>query len=222
MIMVKINDVSKRFKQQEVFRSISVEFEANKTHGIIGRNGSGKTVLLKLICGLAKPNSGTISVNGKVLGTDIECPDDMGIIIETPGFLSYQTGLKNLEYLASFRRRISKKDIINTIKIVGLDSYSRKHVGKYSLGMKQRLGIAQAIMENPSLILLDEPFNGLDRESIVLMRDTLKKIKDDGATIIIATHIKEDVDILCDNVYNIEDGEITQISKNIDDVIIEI
>lgn len=127
-------------------------------------------------------------------------------------FLSYQTGLKNLLYLASFKNKITKQEIINVIKKVGLDPRSKKHVGKYSLGMKQRLGIAQAIMEKPSLILLDEPFNGLDKESIASMRDIMKQIKNDGATIIIATHIKEDVDILCDNVYNIENGDISKIS----------
>lgn len=208
MNIVKISNVTKRYKKQDVLKNVFTEFEANKIHGIVGRNGSGKTVLLKLISGLAKPNSGKITVDDKVIGKDIEHPHDMGMIIETPGFLSYQSGLKNLTYLASFNNKISKQDIIDVIRKVGLNPRSKKHVGKYSLGMRQRLGIAQAIMEKPKLLLLDEPFNGLDKESINEMRNILLELKDNGTTILIATHVKEDVDILCDSVYKIENGNI--------------
>ena len=209
--IIEVKNVSKSFKKEKVLKNISISFEAGKTHGIIGRNGSGKTVLLKMISGLLYPDEGSIFVQGKQIGKDIDFPADIGLIIEAPGFLSYESGYKNLEYLASLRRKIGKTEIVKSIERVGLDPKSRKHVGKYSLGMKQRLGIAQAVMENPSIILLDEPMNGLDRSGVEDIRALLQELKNEGKTILIASHIKDDIELLCDTVCEIDQGNLTVI-----------
>ena len=152
--------ISKSFGKQAILDHISIDFEKGKVYGITGRNGSGKTVFLKILCGLLPPNQGTVRVNGKTIGKDIDFPESVGAIIESPGFLPYWSGYKNLSYLASLRNRIGAAEISDAMKLVGLDPKDKKPVGKYSLGMKQRLGIAQAIMENPQLLILDEPMNG--------------------------------------------------------------
>ena len=174
----------------------------------MGRNGSGKTVLMKMILGFIKPTSGTIKVNGKQVGKEIDIPDDIGAIIETPGFLPEYSAFQNLKLMAMIRGKITIKRIRETIKLVGLDPDSKKHVGKYSLGMRHRLGIAQAIMEDPQILLLDEPLNGLDNEGVEEMRNVLLKQKDQGKLIIIASHSKEDIDILCDEIFRFDHGKI--------------
>ena len=179
-----------------------------KIDGFVGRNGSGKTVLMKMILGFIKPTSGTIKVNGKQVGKEIDIPDDIGAIIETPGFLPEYSAFQNLKLMAMIRGKITSKRIRETIKLVGLDPDSKKHVGKYSLGMRQRLGIAQAIMEDPQILLLDEPLNGLDNEGVEEMRNVLLKQKDQGKLIIIASHSKEDIDILCDEIFRFDHGKI--------------
>lgn len=159
---IEVQNVVKRFRDQVVLKNVSISFEKGQIHGIVGRNGSGKTVLFKCICGLMHPEEGVILVNGKRVGRDVDMPEDIGAIIEAPGFLPNYSGYKNLRFLANIRRKIGKEEILNVLKTVGLDPESRKHVGKYSLGMRQRLGIAQAIMEDPEILILDEPMNGLD------------------------------------------------------------
>ena len=183
-------------------------FYPGKIYGFVGRNGSGKTVLMKMILGFIKPTSGTIKVNGKQVGKEIDIPDDIGAIIETPGFLPEYSAFQNLKLMAMIRGKITSKRIRETIKLVGLDPDSKKHVGKYSLGMRQRLGIAQAIMEDPQILLLDEPLNGLDNEGVEEMRNVLLKQKDQGKLIIIASHSKEDIDILCDEIFRFDHGKI--------------
>ena len=185
---------------------MSLEFERGKIYGIVGRNGSGKTVLFKCICGFTPLTSGKIFVNGKVVGKDINIPKNIGVIIETPGFLPNYSGYKNLRFLASINNKISKDDICNTLSAVGLDPKSKKHVGKYSLGMRQRLGIAQAIMENPDILILDEPMNGLDNDGVKDIRNLLLKIKGEGKTILLASHNREDISVLCDEVYEMDKG----------------
>ena len=175
---------------------------------LVGRNGSGKTVLMKMILGFIKPTSGTIKVNGKQVGKEIDIPDDIGAIIETPGFLPEYSAFQNLKLMAMIRGKITSERIRETIKLVGLDPDSKKHVGKYSLGMRQRLGIAQAIMEDPQILLLDEPLNGLDNEGVEEMRNVLLKQKEQGKLIIIASHSKEDIDILCDEIFRFDHGKI--------------
>ena len=170
-----IENLRKSFGEEEILHGICREFETGKIHGIVGNNGSGKTVMMKCICGFLRPDEGHVFVNGLEVGKDIDFPEDMGIIIETPGFLPGVTGMKNLKLLASLRGIADDRRIRQTIERVGLDSKLRKPVSKYSLGMRQRLGIAQAIMEDPSLLILDEPFNGLDKHGVAKIRSLDRK-----------------------------------------------
>lgn len=211
MIEISVQDVHKSFGEEEVLKGISREFEAGKIHGIVGNNGSGKTVLMKCICGFLFPSSGRILVRGKQVGKDMDYPENMGIIIETPGFLPNLTGLKNLKLLANLNRKINEQDIRHAIKRVGLDPDLKKPVGKYSLGMRQRLGIAQAIMEDPSLLILDEPLNGLDKNGARHMRQLIKELRTEGKTILLASHNQIDIDELCDTVCEMDNGIMTMI-----------
>ena len=158
--MIKVQNISLTIKKTEILKSISIEFERGKIHGLIGRNGSGKTMLMKCICGFVKPTEGTVRVAGKQIGKDCDFPENVGIIIETPGFIPYYSGYKNLKLLADLNKKINGERIKEAMKQVGLDPALKRHVKKYSLGMRQRLGLAQAIMEKPRLLILDEPFNG--------------------------------------------------------------
>ncbi len=214
--VISVNNVCKVFKKNNVLNNVSITFEKNKIHGLVGRNGSGKTMLLKCICGFVPVTSGKITVNDKCIGKDIDVPDDMGIILETPGFLPNYSGYKNLKFLASINKRISQDDIKNAIRRVGLDPESKKHVGKYSLGMRQRLGIAQAIMEHPSILILDEPMNGLDKRGVDDIRELLMQLRNEGITILLASHNTLDIDMLCDTVCEMDAGELTVIKDCID------
>lgn len=203
---IEVQNVVKRFRDQVVLKNVSISFEKGKIHGIVGRNGSGKTVLFKCICGLMHPEEGVILVNGKRVGRDVDMPEDIGAIIEAPGFLPNYSGYKNLRFLANIRRKIGKEEILNVLKTVGLDPESRKHVGKYSLGMRQRLGIAQAIMEDPEILILDEPMNGLDNAGVQDIRALLLELKAQGKTILLASHNHEDIATLCDTVHEMDGG----------------
>ena len=204
--IIKVENVSKKFGADTALNNVSIEFESGKIYGIVGRNGSGKTVLFKTIIGFLKPTSGKVIVDGKEIGRDTDFADNIGIIIETPGFLSSYTGFKNLEYLASIKNVIGKKEIRESMERVGLDPNSKKKVGKYSLGMRQRLGIAQAIMENPDILILDEPFNGLDKDSVKEMRSLLLSLRDAGKLILLASHNPLDISLLCDSAFEIDRG----------------
>lgn len=179
--------------------------------GIVGRNGSGKTVLFKSICGLVKLNSGEITVNGDVIGKDVSIIKNAGVIIEEPGLLRYKSGMKNLEYLYMINNKLDRKYLMTVMEKVGLDPKSRKKVGKYSMGMRQRLAIGQAIMENPEILILDEPMNGLDNHGVEDMRKIFLELKNMGKTILLASHNREDIDVLCDKVYEMDRGELKQI-----------
>lgn len=203
---IEVQNVVKRFRDQVVLKNVSISFEKGQIHGIVGRNGSGKTVLFKCICGLMHPEEGVILVNGKRVGRDVDMPEDIGAIIEAPGFLPNYSGYKNLHFLANIRRKIGKEEILNVLKTVGLDPESRKHVGKYSLGMRQRLGIAQAIMEDPEILILDEPMNGLDNAGVQDIRTLLLELKAQGKTILLASHNHEDIAALCDTVHEMDGG----------------
>lgn len=207
--VIRVENVTKKFGDVIALERINISFEAGKIYGIIGRNGSGKTVLFKTMIGYLKPTGGRVVVGEKEIGKDIDFADNMGIIIENPGFLSRYNGYKNLEYLAAIRKLIGKKQIRESMKWVGLDPDSKKKVGKYSLGMRQRLGIAQAIMENPDILILDEPMNGLDNQGVDDVRNILLKLKEEGKTIILASHNKEDIEILCDEVHEMDHGKLT-------------
>lgn len=203
---IEVQNVVKRFRDQVVLKNVSISFEKGKIHGIVGRNGSGKTVLFKCICGLMHPEEGVILVNGKRVGRDVDMPEDIGAIIEAPGFLPNYSGYKNLRFLANIRRKIGREEILNVLRTVGLDPESRKHVGKYSLGMRQRLGIAQAIMEDPEILILDEPMNGLDNAGVQDIRALLLELKAQGKTILLASHNHEDIAALCDTVHEMDGG----------------
>ncbi len=215
--IIKVDNVIKKFGSEIALNNVSIEFERGKIYGIVGRNGSGKTVLFKTIIGFLKPTGGRIIVDGKEIGKDTDFADHIGIIIETPGFLSAYSGYKNLEYLASIKNRIGKNEIKTSMERVGLDPNSKKKVGKYSLGMRQRLGIAQAIMENPDILILDEPMNGLDNQGVKEVREILLNLKEEGKSIILASHNKEDIEALCDKVYEMDHGKLTE-KKAIDRV----
>lgn len=203
---IEIKNLTKKFKEAVVLNDISVSFEKGQVHGLIGRNGSGKTMLMKCICGMVPPTVGTVSVNGKVIGKDCDIPDNVGVIIETPGFLPGYSAYKNLKFLAVIKNKIGRDEIRGAIKSVGLDPDDKKKVGKFSLGMRQRLGLAQAIMEDPELLILDEPMNGLDKSGVVDMRQYLLDLKAKGKAILIASHSAEDIDVLCDTVHEMDRG----------------
>ena len=206
--MINLENVSKTFKDKTVLQPLDLTIETGKITGFIGRNGSGKTVLFKLICGLMLPTTGTVTVDGVQIGKERDFAPDAGVLIETPSFISYESGLRNLRDLAAIQKKITVEQVKDSIRLVGLDPDDKKRVGKYSLGMRQRLGIAQAIMENPSLIILDEPMNGLDKEGVEDMRTLFAKLRDEGRTILLASHTAEDIDILCDSVYELDKGAI--------------
>ena len=204
---IKVNDIVLRFKKDILLDHVSYQCEQGKIHGIVGRNGSGKTLLMKCICGFIRPNEGHIYVRDKEIGKDIDFTPDTGIIIETPGFIPYYSGYRNLKVLAAINNRISRKDIENAMYQVGLDPTMKKRVATYSLGMRQRLGIAQAIMEDPSLIILDEPFNGLDKHGVEEMREYFLSLKKKGKTILLTSHNTEDIEYLCDTVVEMDHGK---------------
>lgn len=212
-ICVEISHVTRRFGEDLVLKEVNLRLASGRVYGIVGNNGSGKTVLMKCICGFLPVTTGSVRVFGKRIGRDVDFPESLGVIIETPGFLTHLTGRKNLEILADLNRRITKADIRLVLKKVGLDPDMKKPVGKYSLGMRQRLGIAQAIMENPALLILDEPFNGLDRHGVGEIRRILLDLKAQGKTILLASHNEEDIRVLCDEVYEMDGGVLTPLKK---------
>ncbi len=203
-IAITVKDLCLKIKDFTILDHVSIECEAGKIYGLIGRNGSGKTMLMKSILGFVHCDSGSIEVFGKAIGKDVDYVPDTGIIIETPVFIGYYSGYKNRKLLADIKRNIDDKRIREVMAFVGLDPDMKKAVRKYSLGMRQRLGLAQAIMEDPKLLILDEPFNGLDTEGVEEMRRCLLGLKEKGTTILLASHSKEDVGVLCDEVYEME------------------
>ena len=211
--MITLENVSKSFKEKTVLHKTDLTIGKGKITGFVGRNGSGKTVLFKLICGLLRPTTGTITVQGKQLGKDCDFAPDVGVLIETPSFISYESGYRNLRDLAAIRKKITPEEVRTAIRSVGLDDTDKKWVGKYSLGMRQRLGIAQALMEHPALLILDEPMNGLDRSGVEEMRRLFSSLRDSGTTILLASHAAEDIDLLCDTVYEVSDGIVTEREK---------
>lgn len=209
-IVVNISNITKEYNGTKVLDNVSLKVEKGEACGIIGRNGSGKSMLFKAICGLINIKDGEIITFGKQIKNG-SFPDDLGIIIEHPDFLPQYTGFKNLKILASIKNIISDDKIKEAISMVGLDPENKLSVKKYSLGMKQRLAIAQAIMENPKLLVLDEPMNGLDSQGVKDIRKLLLDLKSKGITILIASHIKEDIDEICDSIYMMENGHLEMV-----------
>lgn len=206
--MIIIENATKKFGTQTVLNNVSLTLEDGKIYGFVGQNGCGKTVLFKSICGFIYLDRGTITVDGKVIGKDIDIIKDAGIIIESPGFLPNYSAFKNLKFLTMIKDNIGDEQIKSTLISVGLDPESKKVVGKFSLGMRQRLGIAQAIMENPHILILDEPMNGLDKRGEEDIRKILMDLKKKGKLILLASHNPLDIDILCDCVYELDAGTI--------------
>lgn len=205
---IEINNLNKVIKGVSILNNINLKLEKGKIYGFKGINGSGKTMLLRAIAGLIKATEGKIIVNGKVIGEDISFPDNMGVIIEYPGFLGNFTGFQNLKIIADINEKIGREEIREAIKSVGLEPDDKRKFKKYSLGMKQRLGIAQAIMEEPDIIILDEPTNALDSEGIKLINDIIFKLKSENKTVLIASHDKESMQMVCDEIFFIENGKI--------------
>ncbi len=207
-MIINVNHYTKIIKKKSVLNNINLTFQSGKIYGISGKNGCGKTMLLRAICGLILPTSGEVIIDGKVIGKDIEFPDSVGIIIENVELLSEYSGIDNLRLIARINRIATDEDIKESMNFVGLEPYDKKKVKAYSLGMKQKLNIAQAIMEKPKLLLLDEPTNALDEESINSIRELLLKFKKNDSLIIIASHNKDDLNILCDEIINLSAGEV--------------
>ena len=203
---IVVEDAVKRFRDVTALDHVSLSLERGKIHGIIGRNGSGKSVLFKCICAFMYLDSGNIYVEGKKVRAVGE--HEMGILIENPGFISSMSGYQNLKMLADIKRKIGKEDIRNVMDCVGLDPDNKKSVGKYSKGMKQRLGIAQAIMESPDILILDEPMNGLDRRGVEEIRSLLSKLREEGKTILLTSHYSEDINFLCDTICELDGGRV--------------
>lgn len=199
---IEVEHIDKSFGKEQVLQDISFSIPYGSIYGVVGNNGSGKTVLMKCICGFMKCDRGVIRVNGRQVGKEVDFPDHMGVIIETLGFIPNLSGYKNLKVLAALKGRIGKTEIRKTMQRVGLNPDMRKPVTKYSLGMRQRLGIAQAIMENPDVLILDEPFNGLDKYGVAQMRILLKELKAQGKAILLASHNAQDIEELCDHVFS--------------------
>lgn len=209
--MIIIKKVCLKIKKSEILKNINITFEKGKIHGLIGRNGSGKTMLMKCICGFVKPSEGEIYVAENQIGKDCDFPENVGIIIETPGFIPYYSGYKNLKLLVDLNKKITGEQVKKAMEQVGLDPYLKRHVKKYSLGMRQRLGLAQAIMENPDLLILDEPMNGLDKDGVADVRKYLLDLKVHGKTILLASHSTEDIEVLCDTVCEMDKGVLTKV-----------
>ncbi len=215
--MIEIKNVSLTLNKRQILTDLSLQLENGKIYGLAGNNGCGKTMLMKCICGFVKPTSGEILSDGKQIGKDTDYLPVAGIINETPGFISYYSGLKNLKVLADIRNRITQAEIRTAMEVVGLDPDLKLPVKKYSLGMRQRLGLAQAIMEHPSTLILDEPMNGLDKKGVAEIRSLLLSMKQQGCLILLASHNAEDIRILCDEVYEMDGGRIANLLNQTSD-----
>lgn len=211
MSIVKLTNISKSFNEIPLFTNINLSIEKGRTYGIRGYNGSGKSVLLKLICGFIKPDSGDVYIDKQYKDKKDDFPEKFGIIIDRPGYIANKTGFENLKTLASIRDTITDHDIYKAMEIVGLNPHIKQKMKNYSLGMKQKIAIAQAFMENQEVLILDEPFNALDFDSIQSMRQLLLKFKKEGKTIIITSHNQEDLDILCDEQFQINNSTLQKI-----------
>ena len=206
-----VDNISMRFGKDTVLHKVSIAFQEGQIHGIIGRNGSGKTVLFKCICGFLKPSTGIVTVFERVVGKDVDFAPSTGMLIEAPGFLPGESGFKNLRWLSRIGERLSQERLYEVMRLVGLDPESRKKVAAYSLGMRQRLGQAQALMGSPRLLILDEPFNGLDKRGVEEVRSLLLALKQEGVTILLASHNPDDIRLLCDTVHEMDAGVLSPV-----------
>ena len=205
---IDIQHFTKRIDGTVVLDDISLQMESGKIYGFQGKNGSGKSMLMRAICGLIHPTEGSIKIDEKLMGTDISFPESAGILIENPGFISSYSGLQNLKLIASIKRQVKEEHIKELMERFHLDPADKKAYRKYSLGMKQKLGIIAAIMEMPELIILDEPMNGLDEESIEILKDMILELKEKGKLIILSCHDSEELLYLADEIFNLKNGKL--------------
>lgn len=205
---IEITEYTKVIKDSTVLDDVTMVFEGGKIYGLKGKNGSGKTMLMRAVSGLIRPTSGKIVIDGEELGKDISFPRSIGVLIENPSFLPGETGYRNLKMLADIGKGLSEQEIKTTLSEVGLDPEDKKAYKKYSLGMKQKLGIAAAIMEHPDIIILDEPINALDQESVEAVKKLIIRERNRGAVIILACHDAEELEYLADEIVPIQEGKI--------------
>ena len=207
--IIEIRNATKRFKDKTVFENISLNFEKGKSYGFIGYNGCGKSVFFKTICGFSRLTEGEVICNGKVIGRDMDFIQDAGVVIETPEFINDYSGFKNLKLLAQVQNKIGDKEILETLEMVGLSNDKDKKVRKYSLGMKQKLRLAQAFMEKPKILILDEPMNGLDKKSVLVVRSILNRFVNNGGTLLMTSHNAEDIQTCCAYIYEFDNQMIS-------------
>ena len=205
-----VNNINKKIRKNVILSDVSLRLKSGNIYGFVGRNGSGKTMLFRALSGLMKIDSGSIDWDGKILHKDLSVLPNLGLVIENAGLYPNLTGMQNLAYLAGLNKKIGKDEMIQAISRVGLDPQDKRVYGKYSLGMKQRLAIAQAIMEKPDIIMLDEPTNALDEAGVEEIRKVILEEKERGALILVASHNKEDIRVLVDELYRIESGQVTK------------
>ncbi len=216
-MQLKIEHLTKKIGKATVLQDISMELHGGRVYGLAGKNGCGKTMLMRCMCGLIKPTEGSVTLDGEQLWRDISFPRSVGMLIETPAFLPGMTGRNNLKLLAGVQKRVGDDRVCEVLDEVGLDPHDKRKYYKYSLGMKQRLGVAAALMENPELIILDEPINALDVSAVERIRVLIDRHKQRGALIVVACHDKEELELLADDIYRLEDGRVTgcdQVSHN--------
>lgn len=210
--VIEIVNFTKKFKNQVILKNVNLNIKKGKCYGFVGTNGSGKTLLFKAICGFIQPTTGYVTVKGKKIGSEVDFPENVGVLIEQPGFLPNYSAYENLKFLASITNKISDKQIENALKFVELNPYDKKSVKNYSMGMKQRLGIAQAIMEDTEILILDEPLNGLDKDGVKIIKNKLLELKGKGKTILLTSHILQDIEELSDYIYEINNGNLNILS----------
>lgn len=212
---IEVSNVTKQFAGEVILENVQLKVAQGKSVGIVGGNGSGKSLLFKLICGFEKPTSGQVKIRQQVLGEKLDFPENVGVFINEPGYIELFSGYKNLQFLAAINNKISAKEIKKTMELVGLNPSNKTKLKDYSLGMKQKLGIAQAIMENQDILIFDEPFNALDYKTYQDMKSIIQQLKEQGKTILLTSHHFADIEELCDEVYVIEEGQLMLMSNNL-------
>ena len=211
---IEVNDVTKQFAGETILENVQLKVAQGRSVGIVGGNGSGKSLLFKLICGFEKPTSGQVRIRQQVLGEKLDFPENVGVFINEPGYIELFSGFKNLQFLAAINNKISAKEIKAAMELVGLNPNNKTKVKDYSLGMKQKLGIAQAIMENQDILIFDEPFNALDYKTYQDIKSIIQQLKAQGKTILLTSHHFADIEELCDEVYVIEEGHLISLSSS--------
>lgn len=209
--IIDVEGITKKFQNEPVLKDVSLKVPSGQVVGISGHNGSGKSVLLRIICGFMRPDQGQVTIRQQVVGQQIEFPDRTGILIDGVGFINHLSGFCNLKLLAMIRNRISDEQIRDSMKIVGLDPDNKVSVAKYSTGMRQRLGLAQAIMEAPDLLILDEPTSNIDREGTTEIQALLRQLATTGNTILLTSHSAQELNDICHQVYELERGKLRRV-----------